>query len=77
MNAAEGAHLSSCIHGYYVYNAICNVTVRKELQCGREIGNVKDGYTISILQGSNVLGCLLQNILELIQAMAGIFRDMI
>ena len=50
------------IRGYYTYNAIWSATVGEELQCAREVGNVKDGYTISVLRGSDVVGFLLQKI---------------
>ena len=49
MDANEEAHLSSCICGYHVYNAIWSATIREELQCAREVGDVKDGYTISVI----------------------------
>ena len=62
MNADEEAHLSSCRRGYHIYNAIWSGTVGEELQCAREIENVKDRYAISILKGSDVVGYLPQNI---------------
>ena len=55
-------HLSSCIRGYHIYNAIWSATVGEELQCAREVGKVKDGYAISVLQGSDVVGHLPQKI---------------
>ena len=42
MDANEGAHLSSCICGYHIYNAIWTATVREKLQCAREVGDAKD-----------------------------------
>ena len=45
MNADKEVHLSSCIYGYHIYNAIWSVTAGEELQCAREIENAKDGYT--------------------------------
>ena len=71
MDAAEEAHLSSCICGYHVYSAIWNATVGEELQCTREIGNAKDGYITCVLQGSDVMGHLPQKISKLTQAVAG------
>ena len=55
MDTNKEAHLSSYVCGYYIYNAIWSVTVREELQYAREVGNAKDGYTISIIQGSDVV----------------------
>ena len=49
MDADEKAHLSSCICGYHIYNAIWSATVGEELQCA------KDKYAISILQGPDVV----------------------
>ena len=64
MDANKVTHLSSHIRGYHIYNAIWDATyaVREELQCARELENVKDGYVISILQDSDVLGHLPQKI---------------
>ena len=62
MDADEEAHLHSCIQGYHVYNAIWSATVGEELQCVWELGNAKDGYTISVLRGSDVVGHLPQKI---------------
>ena len=62
MDANEGAHLSSCIGGYHIYNAIWSATVREKLQCAREVGDAKDQYTTSVLRGSDVVGRLLQKI---------------
>ena len=55
MDTNEEAHLSYCIHGYHVYNAIWSATVRKELQSTREVGNAKDRYTIFVLRCSDVM----------------------
>ena len=55
MDANEEVYLSSCIRGYHIYNAIWSAAVREELQCAREVGNAKDGYTIFVLQGSGYL----------------------
>ena len=41
---------------------IWSATVGEELQCTREVGNVKEGHTISVLQGSGVIGHLPQKI---------------
>ena len=49
MNADKVAHLSSCIRGYHVYNAIWSALVREKLQCVIEVGNANDRYVISIL----------------------------
>ena len=38
MDANEVAHLSSCIHGYHIYNAIWSATVGEELQCAKKLG---------------------------------------
>ena len=46
MNADKEAHLSSCVCGYHIYNAIWSA-VTEELQYAREIENAKDGYTKS------------------------------
>ena len=62
MDANKGAHLSSCIGGYHIYNAIWSATVREKLQCAREVGDAKDQYTTSVLRGSDIVGCLLQKI---------------
>ena len=62
MDANEEAHFSSCTCGYHVYNAIWSATVGDELECAREVGNVKDAYAISVLQGSDVVGHLPQKI---------------
>ena len=35
-----------------------NYAIGEELQFATEVGNVKDGYAISVLQGSDVLGHL-------------------
>ena len=45
MNADKEAHLSSCIRGYHVYDAVWNTTVGEKLQ----VGNVKGIYAVSIL----------------------------
>ena len=58
MDANIEPHLSSCIRGHHVYDAIWSTTVREELQCAREIWNVKDRYAISILPHSDVVGHL-------------------
>ena len=62
MNVDEEAHLSSCIRGYHIYNAIWSGTVGEELQSAREVENAKDRYAISILKGSDVVGHLPQYI---------------
>ena len=38
MDANEEVHLSSCICGYHVYNAIWSGTVGEELQCSKKLG---------------------------------------
>ena len=38
MDVNEEAHLSSCIHGYHIYNAILSVTVGEEFQCVKKLG---------------------------------------
>ena len=38
-----------------------NYAIREELQFATEVGNAKDGYAISVLQGSDVLGHLPQD----------------
>ena len=48
MDADKEAHLSSCVCGYHIYNAIWSVTVREELQYAREIENAMDGYTNNV-----------------------------
>ena len=50
MNANKEAHLSSCIHGYNIYNAIWSGTVGEELQCANGSWDAKDRYAISILR---------------------------
>ena len=37
MDADEEAHLSSCMCGYHVYNAIWSTTVGEELQCAKKL----------------------------------------
>ena len=44
-DADEEAHLSFFIRGDHVYNAISSATVGEELQCAREVGIAKDGYS--------------------------------
>ena len=38
MDANEEVHLSSCIHGYHVYNVVCSATVVEELHCVKKLG---------------------------------------
>ena len=38
IDAKKEAHLSSCIHGYHVYNAIWSATVGEELQWAKKFG---------------------------------------
>ena len=38
MDANKEAHHSSCIRGYYIYNAIWCATVGEELQCAKKLG---------------------------------------
>ena len=38
MDANEEVHLSSCIRGYHIYNAIWIGTVGEELQCSKKLG---------------------------------------
>ena len=40
--ANKDAHLSSCILGYHIYNAIRSTTVREELQCTKEVGSANN-----------------------------------
>ena len=37
MNTNKEAHLSSCIHGCHVYNAIWSAAVGEELQCAKKL----------------------------------------
>ena len=37
MDADEEAHLSSCVHGYHIYNVIWSATVGEELQCVKKL----------------------------------------
>ena len=64
MDADEEAHLSSCVCGYHVYNAIWSSIAGEELQCANriaiEVGNVKDRNVISIIQTPDVVGHLPQ-----------------
>ena len=61
-DANEEAHLSFCIQGYHIYNAIWSAIVKEELPCTRDVGNAKGRYAISVLRGSNVVGHLPQKI---------------
>ena len=54
MDADEEAHFSSCTCGYRIYNAIWSVTIGEELQCAREVRNVKHRYTIYVLRSSDI-----------------------
>ena len=56
MDANKEAHLSSCIHGYHIYNGCWSAIVGEKLQCAKEVGNAKDRYAISVLQGPDVVG---------------------
>ena len=56
-------HISALEH---VDNAIWSATVREKLQCAREVQNAKDGYAISVLQVSVVVGHLPQKISTII-----------
>ena len=62
MDGEEQMHLSSCIRGYHVYNAVWSAIVGEELPCTREVGNAKDRYAVSVLQGLNIVGHLPQKI---------------
>ena len=77
MDANKVTHLSSHIRGYQIYNAIWDAiyAVREELQCAREVENVKDGYVISILQDSDVLDHLPQRFLNFAQVAVGISNN--
>ena len=55
MDDDEEAHLSSCICDYHIYNAIGSATVGERVTVCKEVGNVKDRYVISILQGPDIV----------------------
>ena len=44
-------HLSNCICGFHDYQAIWEPTHGEEVYCWREIGNMSDPYTRSIMKG--------------------------
>ena len=79
MDVDKELHLSSCVCGYHIYNAIWSVTVGEELQYAIEIENAKDGYTKYLhfmrFKCSGVWGTYLKKFLELTQAVAGISHD--
>ena len=62
MDTEGEAFLSFCICGYHVYNDIWMAILGEELECAREVGNTKDRYAVSILQGSDIVGHLPQKI---------------
>ena len=39
MDADKEAHLSSCVCGYHVYNAIWSATAGEELHCANRVAN--------------------------------------
>ena len=45
------------------------------MQCVRGVGNAKDRYAISVLQGSNVVDTYLKRFLELTKAFTGISHN--
>ena len=65
MDADKQVYLSSCVHGYHIYNSNWGAIAREELQWVREIGNMKDRYPISVLRHSDVVGHLPQKISRL------------
>ena len=70
MDADEEAHLSSCIHGYHVYNAIWSATVGEEWQCAKKLGMQRTNMQISTQQGPDVVVSHLKRFLEFPQAAA-------
>ena len=67
VDADEEEHLSSCIPGYHIYNGRwSSAIVGEKLQCAKEVGNVKNRYAISVLQGPDVVGHLPQKISTII-----------
>ena len=57
-DADEEAHLSSCIHGYHIYNAIWSATVKEEFQRAKKLRMRGTDMQIFILQSPNVVGAL-------------------
>ena len=59
MFSTMDAYKEAC--GYYVYNAISSNSWRR-VAVYKEVGNTKDRYAISVLQGPDVVGHLPQKI---------------
>ena len=46
----------SSIHGYHEYSAVWEPVMGEELQCGREVDNPHDPYTVSVLKCRQIVG---------------------
>ena len=48
--------IDSDIRGHHVYKDVWTLVIGEELMCQRELGNLKDLFTMSVLKGSTIVG---------------------
>ena len=48
--------VDAMVRGYHVYQSVWTPTVGEELPCRREPGNIQDPFSVSIMNGTDVVG---------------------
>ncbi len=57
--------ISSCVRGFHAYKEVWDPSVGDRLRCDRELGNSKDRYSVTVLDGENIVGHLPKQISRL------------
>ena len=52
----EHFSVKSCVRGYHVYKAIWIASVREELPCQRENGNLADPFAVAVVKSGVTVG---------------------
>ena len=55
----DSVETTSCVRGYHVYYCIWEAAVGDQLNCERELDNVKDRYAVAVKKDGTVIGHLL------------------
>ena len=50
--------VSSYVRGHHIYKSVWTPIISEELDCVREINNIRDRYTVAVVKNNEIVGHL-------------------